>query len=701
MAKSMAFRPDGRLLVLAFQDFAQVRDLETGEVSAEFRYPAEAYPVAAWHPDGKTLATFFGGDQIIRLWDVATRKQTAQLEGSKGGGGITFTFNRAGDLLASNGWENTLRLWDPRTGQQLFQVRADHVTAGLRFSSDDDRLLAADAKDGKIRLWEVATSRAYRTLVRDPSLGKGRYNVCAVGPKDRLLAAGMTDGFGFWDCRMGVPLDFVRLPGKLPSIVFETSGALLTNGAGGTLRWPVQLDPAAPEMLRIGPPQRLPLADASVLSSSPDGRVVASGAFDGALLWRRDRPEELVHLSHPDVRRVSVSPDGRWVATGSWSGNGAKVWDTATGRLEADLLPKQGTVGVLFSPDRKWLATTSNQGVCRLWAVDSWREGPSPGAMSGPVAFSPDGRLLAVETGEGVVRLLNPDTGREYARLEDPNQDRSVWIAFSPDGTKLVVNGEGLSLHVWDLRAIRAELAQRKLDWELPAFPPGDPAPPKPLRLVVDWGDVGMSAEQKTAYWQGHVAVNSIRLASRPFDAEAVLRRGWAFANLEQNSSAVDDYVLALTMLPTSQPELFGDVPLWDIATQLNNWAWQWAMKPAPDRGRKALFAAQKAVELFPTTWTYHNTLGTVQYRLSKYAEARESLERSLTGSKGETAGFDLFFLAMCHRRLGGDPAKARDCYDRAVRWVEERRGKLPDDRTKQLQDFRAEAEEVLELKKK
>jgi serine/threonine protein kinase/WD40 repeat protein len=494
--RGLAFHPNGRQLALACQSFAQVRDLETGKVCAEFRYPAEAYPVVAWHPDGKTLATV-GGDQIIRLYDVATRKQTAQLEGGKSGG-ITFNFNHAGDLMASNGWERTLRLWDPRTGQQLFQVRASQVTVEFRFSPDD-RLLAADVKDGKLRLWEIAGSQTYRTLVRDPALGKGRYFRCAVGPRDRLLAAGMGDGFGLWDCRTGAPLDFVPLPGEVPSVVFETSGALLTTGAGGTFRWPVRPDPAAPELLRIGPPQRLPLPGGSQLSCSPDGRVVAGGhprlpgKRDDADVWRRDRPEELVGLTHHDARHVSVSPDGRWVATGSWSGNGAKVWDAATGRLVADLLPNQGMVVVLFSPDGKWLATTSNRGVCRLWAVDSWQEGPSHGATNGQVAFSPDGRLLAVETGEGVVRLLDPDTGREYARLEDPNQDRAGWnMAFSPDGTQLVVNGEGYSLHVWDLGAIRAELARRGLDWNLlPYSPTGDPKDAPPLRVIVDRGELG------------------------------------------------------------------------------------------------------------------------------------------------------------------------------------------------------------------
>jgi len=69
------------------------------------------------------------------------------------------------------------------------------------------------------------------------------------------------------------------------------------------------------------------------------------------------------------------------------------------------------------------------------------------------------------------VRLVAPDTGREYARLEDPNQDRAQCIAFSPDGTQLVLSAEAESLHLWDLRAIRDGLAERGLDWDLPSYP--------------------------------------------------------------------------------------------------------------------------------------------------------------------------------------------------------------------------------------
>jgi hypothetical protein len=92
-----------------------------------------------------------------------------------------------------------------------------------------------------------------------------------------------------------------------------------------------------------------------------------------------------------------------------------------------------------------------------------------------------------VETGQGVVRLVDPRTGREYARLEDPNQDRARGMAFSSDGGLLAVtSGDSQSIHVWDLRAIRQQLVEMGLDWDPKSLPPGPAPARKSFQVQID-----------------------------------------------------------------------------------------------------------------------------------------------------------------------------------------------------------------------
>src|SRR5262249_2811824 len=80
-------------------------------------------------------------------------------------------------------------------------------------------------------------------------------------------------------------------------------------------------------------------------------------------------------------------------------------------------------------------------------------------------------------------------TGRELARLEDPDQYAGQ-VVFTPDGTKLVALAAN-GCRVWDLRRLRQELTRLGLDWDAPPYPPEDavPAPTVPIDVEVVGAD--------------------------------------------------------------------------------------------------------------------------------------------------------------------------------------------------------------------
>jgi serine/threonine protein kinase/WD40 repeat protein/tetratricopeptide (TPR) repeat protein len=131
-------------------------------------------------------------------------------------------------------------------------------------------------------------------------------------------------------------------------------------------------------------------------------------------------------------------------------------------------------------------------------------------------------------------------------------------------------------------------------------------------------------------------------------------------------------------------------------ANACNDLAWQLVAGPEAVRDPvRALPLAEKAVKLRPGEWMYHNTLGVTLYRLGRYKDAVVALETSLKRQQKQLAAFDLYFLALCHHRLG-DEGKAKEEYERAVHAQEQNAQAHSADHRAELQAFRREAEALL-----
>jgi serine/threonine protein kinase/tetratricopeptide (TPR) repeat protein len=153
------------------------------------------------------------------------------------------------------------------------------------------------------------------------------------------------------------------------------------------------------------------------------------------------------------------------------------------------------------------------------------------------------------------------------------------------------------------------------------------------------------------AYWYGTLG-SLLTADGKPREAEAVYRRAEA------------DYSAILNR----EPNQYGS---------LNNLAWFLATCPDPRLRdpRRAVELARKATTLQPQRPVGWNTLGIAQYRAGDWEAARRTLTKSieLYASRSPPAtleSFNTFFLAMAHWQLG-ERERARQWYDRAVRWME------------------------------
>jgi WD40 repeat protein/tetratricopeptide (TPR) repeat protein len=743
------FHPDGRRLSVVTGDTAstvQIRDLnDDGKELAAFPHPGRIHSLA-WRSDGEVFATGCY-DTDIYLWNVANSGQPLRTVKGHVASVFYVGFSRGGDLLASDSWDSTSRLWDPMTGQQLlFMPGGSWVGFGPDGQGLEDAWQVAGGRvcrtfHGQKYLRSVAISPTGQLMASVGTDGVELWDLAATGEGDKHLAT-LPVGYS-------IAVHF----GPKGESLFTDSNRV------GLQRWPITPDPQTGGV-RIGPPESLGLsARAPFIGWDPDfalsadGRTVAHCPEPGlALLYDPENPRSKRVLDSSLLRHAAFSPDGRWLATGNWHGWGARVWDVRTGELERvlDLAePGHGAAWPAFSPDGKWLVT-GTYGEFRFWEVGSWQGQHSlPRAKAARnqagAAFAPDSKLLAVLHGVSEVHLVDPATGREFARLPAAGCPH----CFSPDGSQLVTHGvRSGAFQVWDLRLIRRQLKELDLDWDLPPYPApsetakplsvevlaAEPPPPSARLDARAHRERGLLQVQLRKYaragadfrraenlappelsWEEVVRAYDRAIAQNPEDAEAYDQRAAARARLGHWEKVFQDHSKAMALAPqrldflACRAKTYLRMGQKERAAEdfrkaaagkadLANWlAWDLVVPSNPSEPEQvqALKLAQLAVRLTPGDANYWNTLGVAYYRAREWKAAVQALEDSEKLAPGKYLGLNAFFLALCHQQLG-DPTRARDYYDRAVRWWQESQGKLSARQQEELKYFRVEAEALL-----
>lgn len=245
------------------------------------------------------------------------------------------------------------------------------------------------------------------------------------------------------------------------------------------------------------------------IAISPDGHYVAvSGRFEAFKLY--DASGKLVRAFQGHTGRtryVAFSPDGKWLASTSEDGT-LRLWKTASGQVVRMLQgqSKRGFAQVFFSPDGKRLAALGGD-VLHIWSIpDGMLLHERPGQAG---AFSPDGRRLASVGSDSVsIEMLDAADWRVLftMRGHKSSSESAIGIAgvsFSPDGALLASAGYGdKTVRLWDAATGQAVFAlQRDNAVESVAFSP-DSRILATLETAVDVaGESIASADNGFRFW--------------------------------------------------------------------------------------------------------------------------------------------------------------------------------------------------------
>ena len=279
---SVSFSPDGTLLASGADDNMII----LWDMASRERVATLQGHTGSFSPNGTTLAS--GSSGTVILWDVATRKQISTLEGHTGWV-TSVSFSPDGTLLASGSgsgsWDDTIILWDVATQERIATLGHGAEVSAVSFSPDGT-LLASGADDDMIILWDVATQERIATL------GHGaEVSAVSFSPDGTLLASASGSWYGtvkLWD---------VATRDQIATLEGHTD---VWYKYGAT----------------------------SVSFSAPDGTLLATGGWDGTvILWDVLKREKIVAFGHTaEVNVVSFSPDGTTLAAGGADGT-ISLWN--------------------------------------------------------------------------------------------------------------------------------------------------------------------------------------------------------------------------------------------------------------------------------------------------------------------------------------------------------------------------------------
>jgi len=199
------------------------------------------------------------------------------------------------------------------------------------------------------------------------------------------------------------------------------------------------------------------------LSVSANGKVLAvAGAY--VTLWDFSNGQ-VTQVLRPEkhVECVSLSPDGHLLATGAYGR--LTMWNTQSANQLWSKAITRPTVA--FSPDGRLVAAEEQRhpGSLGLTLFDSLSGRPSFSIVGehleyhSPLAFSPDGRLL-VWRNEGELRVYDLSSHSFMQDVNGPCYSYVNATAFSPDGRLLIAGCLGFGnvtgqMELWDVRHMK------------------------------------------------------------------------------------------------------------------------------------------------------------------------------------------------------------------------------------------------------
>ncbi|MEX1228974.1 MAG: WD40 repeat domain-containing protein [Planctomycetaceae bacterium] len=195
------------------------------------------------------------------------------------------------------------------------------------------------------------------------------------------------------------------------------------------------------------PPQQIPLSCQAV-SFTPHPQLLLLASGKELLTWKGetpDAPPQSIAKFNAAIQFMTSTPDFKFAAT--WTTDGVvRIWNLTTMKEYQSLhiaVPQNQVIAL--SPDARMIVSGTQEGTVIVWDASSRAKLSEIPGLKGSVtalAFSRDGKRLAAGTKNGQYYVWEYATGKTLSEWNDPGAVRFLWVDMSRE---LVIAVSGLS----------------------------------------------------------------------------------------------------------------------------------------------------------------------------------------------------------------------------------------------------------------
>jgi WD40 repeat protein/tRNA A-37 threonylcarbamoyl transferase component Bud32 len=377
--KAVAFSPSNPYLAAAnIRGWITVWNSVTNRQLATLYHPRQrlSRDDLAFSGDGTHLAS--SNADSIQIWDLARADEKTVMSGHEGGIPCA-AFHPDGRLLATGGKDDEVRIWNSSTGQIVQSFNLGEAVQALAFSADG-RLLAVGCM-GRVgaphlRVFDAQSNE--KIYEANPAMGQIHSLSWADGLKGSYLAACGPNGVALWIVSDDKPLRLARVVELDRSRCLAT--ILNTNG-----RWMVWAqDDSRLQAWDIVGGQERPLHAPPMLQGwhgvafLPDGESIIYITKSGvAEIWNVKEDRHVDSVGEPGIfsaPHIALSPNGKWFAAVVQQ-NTVSVWHMPTKQQVFSLRSDVCTVWSLaWDPSSQQLAVGQSDGGLAVWYLPRIQE---------------------------------------------------------------------------------------------------------------------------------------------------------------------------------------------------------------------------------------------------------------------------------------------------------------------------------------